>query len=297
MYQYNYAFLLHDKLTLAAFVMLTLAIASSYVVKSLLMRGIFLFLALLFALYAGRLDWVGLGIVLAMGGIFYCAFQITSKLWRRVFFSLALVFAGATAFVKFPGIYNWYVASKIVLSPDAIPYSMNFNFSKSLIGLFFLWFSINTVANSGGWQRALKTGTTMGVVAVLVLIPLSYYLGYVAFDLKLTNFFYLWAVHNLLYTCIAEEALFRGMILKSLLLALQNFKGGKWVALVVSAVIFGLAHYLGGPKYMLLASVAGLFYGYAFMKTDRIETGIITHFMVNSVHFLAFTYPALQSAF
>lgn len=297
MYQYNYAFLLHDKLTLAAFVMLTLAIASSYVVKSLFMRGIFLFLALLLALYAGRLDWVGLGIVLTMGGVFYSAFQITSKLWRRVFFFLVLVFALATAMVKFPGIYNWTVASKIVLSPDAIPYSMKFTLDKSLIGLFFLWFSIYTVANSGGWKRALQTGVTMGILAVLVLIPLSFYLGYVQFDLKLTNFFYIWAIHNLLYTCIAEEALFRGMILKSLLLALQNFKGGKWAALVVSAIIFGMAHYLGGPKYMLLASVAGLFYGYAFMKTDRIEAGIITHFMVNTVHFLVFTYPALRGSF
>jgi hypothetical protein len=35
----------------------------------------------------------------------------------------------------------------------------------------------------------------------------------------------------------------------------------------------------------------------AFMKTDRVGAGIVTHFMVNSVHFVAFTYPALRGAF
>jgi membrane protease YdiL (CAAX protease family) len=46
---------------------------------------------------------------------------------------------------------------------------------------------------------------------------------------------------------------------------------------------------------VLLATVAGLFYGAAYLRTRRIEGAILTHFALNAVHFLAFTYPALAS--
>lgn len=295
MFYFDYALLLQNRLVFSAYFMLMLAIASCYFIRSLFLRGVMLFLALLLTLYAGRLSWIGIGFVLALGGVFYSAFKTNDKFWRRFFFFIALLAAFAMAFLKVPGVYNWQVVSKITLTPDAIPYSLTFNFGKSLIGLFFLWFAAYTLANNGKWKPTFKTGLTMGLLATAVLIPLSYYLGYVRFEPKWTNFFYLWAIHNLLFTCIAEEALFRGMILKSLLLWMQHLKGGKWGALIISAALFGAAHYLGGPKYMLLASVAGLFYGYAFMRTEKIEAGVLTHFIVNAIHFLAFTYPALRS--
>jgi membrane protease YdiL (CAAX protease family) len=52
---------------------------------------------------------------------------------------------------------------------------------------------------------------------------------------------------------------------------------------------------LRNPKllYVVLSTVAGLFYGYAFWKTDRIQSSILVHFSVNLVHFLFFSYPAL----
>lgn len=44
---------------------------------------------------------------------------------------------------------------------------------------------------------------------------------------------------------------------------------------------------------VLPATVAGLFYGGAFLRTRRIEGAILTHFALNAVHCIAFTYPAL----
>jgi membrane protease YdiL (CAAX protease family) len=44
---------------------------------------------------------------------------------------------------------------------------------------------------------------------------------------------------------------------------------------------------------VLLATIAGLFYGAAYLRTRRIEGAILTHFALNAAHFLAFTYPAL----
>jgi len=44
----------------------------------------------------------------------------------------------------------------------------------------------------------------------------------------------------------------------------------------------------------VLSTVAGLGYGWVYQRTGRIEASILTHFALNLVHFLLFTYPALQ---
>jgi len=42
--------------------------------------------------------------------------------------------------------------------------------------------------------------------------------------------------------------------------------------------------------------VAGIGYGWAYRRTGRIEASILTHFSLNSLHFLLFTYPALAAS-
>lgn len=295
--QFDYSILLRDRLSLAAYILLITTFCACYVFKHYFIRGVFLFLALLLAMYAGRVDWIGLGLILAFASFFYMGLHSKRKMTRGVFLSITLMISLAMLAIKAPGINNMRITPQTLLSADAIPYSMIFSFDKSIIGLFFIWFSALSIANGGQFKPSLKTGLLMGLWAVLVLIPLSMALGFVTVDIKYTNFFFLWFVNNLFFVCIAEEAIFRGLIQKNLTKLLQNLRGGKWVALVVAAALFGLVHYAGGAKYMLLASVASLFYGYAFMKTQKIETSIITHLMVNTVHFLALTYPALRTAF
>jgi membrane protease YdiL (CAAX protease family) len=44
---------------------------------------------------------------------------------------------------------------------------------------------------------------------------------------------------------------------------------------------------------VLFATLAGLGYAAAYLRSGRIEGAILTHFALNAVHFVAFTYPAL----
>ncbi|MDB6126494.1 MAG: protease family (abortive protein) protein, partial [Verrucomicrobia bacterium] len=118
--------------------------------------------------------------------------------------------------------------------------------------------------------------------------------GYVRFDPKFPAEAWLWMWANLFLTCLAEEAICRGLVQRQLQLAWQNFPGGRALALIVAATLFGLAHSSGGPMYVALATVAGLGYGWVYQRTGRIEASILTHFSLNAVHFFFFTYPALQ---
>ena len=79
-----------------------------------------------------------------------------------------------------------------------------------------------------------------------------------------------------LVTAVPEEILFRGLI--------QNLLTRWWEparALAVSAVVFGLAH-LPDPRYVLLAAIAGLAYGWVYQRTGRVTAAAVTHALVDA---------------
>ena len=90
-----------------------------------------------------------------------------------------------------------------------------------------------------------------------------------------------------LVIAIPEELFFRG-ILQSLL----ETRWGPRSALMVSSVLFGLSHFRHGSafnwRYVLLASIAGIFYGRAWRAHRQIFAAIVTHTMVDVVWSLWF---------
>jgi uncharacterized protein len=83
------------------------------------------------------------------------------------------------------------------------------------------------------------------------------------------------------FTAWPEEFLFRGIIQNCLTESFNN----KWAGLLVASVIFGFSHILHAPapnwKYVLLATIAGIFYGRAYMKTGSILPGVLVHGLVD----------------
>lgn len=81
---------------------------------------------------------------------------------------------------------------------------------------------------------------------------------------------------------IAEEMVFRGAILRRLLGALNN----KWLAIFVSAVVFGAIH--GNLPQFIHATLIGILFGWMYAKTDSIVPGIVFHWINNTVAFVAY---------
>ena len=90
-----------------------------------------------------------------------------------------------------------------------------------------------------------------------------------------------------LLTAVPEELFFRG-ILQNLL----ETRLSKTGALVVASVLFGLSHFHKGAafnwRYVLLASIAGIFYGRAWSAERKVLTSSITHTAVDVVWSLWF---------
>lgn len=204
-----------------------------------------------------------------------------------------LVLAGLLMSHLLPGFNNPRVLSRIVLSEGAIPFTLHLNADKPLVGLFLLGWCHARIHRGREWRTMVVRAVPGAAVTVGLLLVLSLLAGYVRPDLKLPASTPLWLGVNLLFTCVAEEALFRGFVQRRLQEAWRPRRGGAAVACGVAAVLFGLAHLGGGWTYVGLATVAGIGYGWVYARTGRIEASILTHFALNTVHFVGFTYPAL----
>jgi membrane protease YdiL (CAAX protease family) len=91
----------------------------------------------------------------------------------------------------------------------------------------------------------------------------------------------------LLFTAWPEEFLFRGLLQNFLARASKSDWAGWWTA----SVLFGFSHIanLGFPnwRYVILASIAGLFYGWTWRKTGSIFASALVHAAVDAAwHFL-----------
>lgn len=195
-----------------------------------------------------------------------------------------------------PGFKNPILVRDLVLSPGASPYTRYLSFDKALVGLLLTGILGEELLRScRDWLEALRRAMPWIVATIVLVLGLTLALGQVALAPKWTSFFWLWAVTNLFFTCIAEEAFFRGFLQRELSRMLVGFRGGQPLAIGGSAVLFELAHWAGGWSYALLAALAGLGYALAFRASGRIEMAILAHFGLNAVHFLLLTYPNLAA--
>ena len=230
--------------------------------------------------------------LLAMG---LCASRLrNSRGWRRAGWGAATALVGLLLGLHLlPGFSNPVVVRNEILSPGALPYTQYVNFDKTLGAVILLgcsgWAPMRL---RDRWTPTLRrtVPVMLGTVAIVMLASLA--LDYVRFQPRWTSWFCVWAPLNLLTTCVSEEAFFRGFAQTELRHTLPQ-RYARIVAVVVSGALFGVAHAAGGWRYVLLAGLAGTGYALAYERTARLEMSILTHFALNTVHFLLFTYPAL----
>jgi membrane protease YdiL (CAAX protease family) len=189
---------------------------------------------------------------------------------------------------------NFQALEAMQISQNAPHYSFWLNFEKPLVGLLICAFAFRVPASRFFRWAKLKTFGWNALACVLVVCSLAAWRGYVEWDPKFLSVFFFWSLRNLLFTCFGEEAMFRGLLQVELTKWFGARSGAASAALVISSFAFGLAHIGGGWTYVGLSAVAGLFYGYVFQKTKSLDLAIATHWLLNSVHFLLFTYPHLK---
>lgn len=90
-------------------------------------------------------------------------------------------------------------------------------------------------------------------------------------------------IFTFFFIAVPEELFFRGWVQN-----LLERRMGRTGALVVTAILFGLAHFNKRAvhfnwRYVLLAAIAGVFYGRAWREQRRVGASAVTHATVDSV--------------
>jgi CAAX protease family protein len=160
------------------------------------------------------------------------------------------------------------------------------------LGAFLFVRQLNGIGYNIVWGRdaALTVLFHFGLLAV-ILIPLGTALHFIRFDPTVAHWKSLpgVAIGIFLLTAWPEELLFRGLLQNCLSSTLSSETGG-WIA---ASVVFGFAHITNNGafpnwRYVILAIIAGIFYGRTWRKTNSIFASAIVHGLVDTVWHLLF---------
>ena len=188
-----------------------------------------------------------------------------------------------------PGFHNPLVIPRAALTPDAVPFGMYLNLDKPLVAFWVVLAAAPAMA--GANPRATLTAALGAcAAAVVVCLGLALALGVVGWAPKWPDSGWLWLINNALLVTLAEEALFRGYVQQRLARCWRDRPWGATAALLVAALLFGLAHYAGGWQWVLLAGVAGVAYGLAY-RHGGLAAAVLAHRGLNAAHYGLFTYP------
>jgi membrane protease YdiL (CAAX protease family) len=218
----------------------------------------------------------------------------STRAWLRIpLFVLTGVCAFLFALHRFPGFHNPVLADGVRVSAGAAPFTLHANFDTAVAGIVLMGVFCAPIRAREAWLPMLRRTAPVLLATLAVVLGAGWACGYVRPDVKWTPLAPWFLAINLLFTCVTEEAFFRGFILGGLARAMDGRRFGTALAVAASTVLFAVAHARGGPALIVLAGVAGLGYAAAYLRSGRIEGAILTHFALNAVHFVAFTYPSL----
>ena len=249
------------------------------------------FITLISGIYTGAASIIAaISIVILYGLI--SIYAKASRSFKLLLWLLVFALAFTLELHLIPGFHNLLILDKVKITADAMPYTLYLNFDKTIAGLLIIGLTLPRVNSLANLTFMLKQVFVRLPLVLLIILILSYAFGYVRFEPKLAPQLWLWMISNLLFTCIAEEGLFRGFFQEYL--SSFKYKYTEYFAIVIPAVFFGAIHFPGGIKYVILATVAGSLYGWIYKVTRHIEASMLAHFMLNLTHILFFTYPALM---
>lgn len=218
--------------------------------------------------------------------------SIKSRLLHATWFSATLVMLVTLMTHQGHGFTAVVIAESVQYSPLSVPTKLVISLDKVLAGFLLLAILGPPLLGPQPWRTTLRFAVPMTFATTVLVIGGALNSGYIRFDPKWHALAPTWMFGNLVLTCIAEEALFRGFLQHRLTHALRAQRYGILISVVCIALLFGAAHIAGGFTFAALATLAGLGYGTIYARTQSLSAAILAHFLVNLTHFIGYTYPA-----
>lgn len=223
-------------------------------------------------------------------------YKNTKSTFYRFFlsiFMLVLIFLPFSQYIT-PS-KSIYLFEGTKFSPISAPFFLRINIEKAVLGIILAAYLVKIASTFNEWKKIIKEFFSVYSVIVLLLLTPAVITNYIKFDFKIPSEIYLFILNNLLLTCLAEEVIFRGFLQKNIYNILQKMfklkQAAPLIAIFSVSLLFGFFHYKMGILMMIFSFIASVGYGYAYQKSEKIESAILVHFGVNITHFIFFTYP------
>jgi len=201
-----------------------------------------------------------------------------------------LAVAGIWVFVKFgPSHWLWPYPSARLAYVMTVLVALS-----AALASFVLVRRLKGIGYSIGWGKSWGFYVVGGfALFACIAVPLGMGMHFIAFAPHLERWSGLLfsSVAILAFTAWPEEFLFRGLLQNLLTRSSRSDWAGWWTA----SLLFGFSHItnLGFPnwRYVALATIAGLFYGWTWRKTGSIFASALVHAAVDMAwHFLFRTW-------
>ena len=204
---------------------------------------------------------------------------------------LSIVISGAVLIYRLPILPNIYSFYDLKTSINSSTFNIISNVNKVFIALSFLPI-VSTLRHKKPvttlpFSSLLYLTCLYAMVTCGILIGVALLVNYIKFDFTFPSFLWIWVL-NMMLVCFGEEVFFRGVLQNYVMSLLPKNSN---LAVFLTSIIFGFAHYPAGLSMVLLASIAGLFYGFLYKGTHQLWCPIVLHFILNFVHFIFFSYP------
>lgn len=253
--------------------------------------------SLVLALLFGHLTVIGLFIIAAGGVVAYKHRSVPDNL-KLLLQGFVIVWAVALAAHILPGFNNLLVLENVLAGANSLPFTLYLNIDKSLI-FFGLLLLMPQMLKQPSYKSVSKLGSLSNPSyltdkkALILMMSLAITIFLVATlcsliepELSLPSWWWVFFINNLFFTCVVEEAFFRGYLQTQLLKKLPTY-----LAILLSSILFGIAHFSGGLAYVFIATIAGVLYGFTYYYTGRLSLAIALHLTINMLHLVFFTYP------
>jgi uncharacterized protein len=198
----------------------------------------------------------------------------------------------AAAFVLWlPVEFRWMY--RVFPDPPQLTHTLTILMALSTgVAAFVLLRKLDGIGYAAEWKRGFGWNFALHyLIFAAIAIPVGIKIGFLNYSPALPRLrelpfstigtFPIWALGVLFFTAWPEEFFFRGLLQNLLSRTLKN----PWAGLVIASVIFGLSHVFHAPypnwKYVGLATIAGLFYGHAWMKSGSLVPGVFIHALVD----------------
>ncbi len=266
------------------FVLLCLALLSLWIRRDVKIWGPLLGLSVVAGMYSGNILVSGFYILVGWAFLWVLYAKKKKPIVHIVFFTAMVVISFGFKFHLFPGFQPITFSPGFMVGLE-VPY----------IELVPLLFFVPLAKSIKDWKEVFLKGVLPGCAGIAILAVIAVASGSISWQFKLPTFAAARYLSNFFLTAIPEEGFYRGFVQRELCRFFPEGRKGQLLALLVTSLIFTLAHVYWSPNIAILGFVflASLLYGGVYLISGKIESAIICHFILNFIHMTFFSYHAM----